>query len=152
MKAITDILNVSRSNLYEKRLQTIRTGFYRKSDDGYYLQLIWEITDERPTYGYRRVTAVLNRRLRQAGQPVVNHKRVYRIMKIHKLLLQRHTARAVRAHDGTVMTLCSNTRWCSDCFEIPCWNGERVRVAFSMDCCDREVREHQIFCVNELSS
>ena len=139
MKAITDILNVSRSNLYEKKLQTVRTGFYRKNDDGYYLQLIREITDERPTYGYRRVTAVLNRRLKQAGQPVVNHKRVYRIMKIHNLLLQRHTGRAVRVHDGKVITLGSNTRWCSDSFEIPCWNGERVRVAFSMDCCDREV-------------
>ena len=27
----------------------------------------------------------------------------------------------------------------SDVFEIGCWNGERVRVAFSMDCADREV-------------
>jgi transposase InsO family protein len=29
-------------------------------------------------------------------------------------------------------------RWCSDGFEIPCWNGEIVRVAFTMDTCDRE--------------
>ena len=33
----------------------------------------------------------------------------------------------------------SNERWCSDCFEIKCWNDERVHVAFSLDCCDREV-------------
>jgi putative transposase len=25
-----------------------------------------------------------------------------------------------------------------DSFEIRCWNGERVQVAFSLDCCDRE--------------
>jgi putative transposase len=33
----------------------------------------------------------------------------------------------------------SNTRWCSDGFEIGCDNSERVRVAFALDCCDREV-------------
>jgi len=32
----------------------------------------------------------------------------------------------------------SNVRYCSDIFEIPCWNGDRVRVAFSKDCHDRE--------------
>jgi len=30
------------------------------------------------------------------------------------------------------------TRWCSDGFEIGCDNGERVRIAFTLDCCDRE--------------
>ena len=29
-------------------------------------------------------------------------------------------------------------RWCSDAFEIGCDNGERVRIAFTLDCCDRE--------------
>lgn len=32
----------------------------------------------------------------------------------------------------------SNTRWCSDGFEIKCFNDERVYVAFTLDCCDRE--------------
>jgi len=31
-----------------------------------------------------------------------------------------------------------NRRWCSDGFEIGCNDGERVRVAFALDCCDRE--------------
>jgi len=30
-------------------------------------------------------------------------------------------------------------RWCSDAFEIRCWSGERVNVAFALDCCDREI-------------
>lgn len=139
MKLITDTLEVSRSNQYEKMAQPGRKRFYRKSDDEHYRKLIREITDERPTYGYRRVAAILNRTLQQAGQQTVNHKRVYRIMKIHNLLLQRYTGRPVRVHDGTVMTIRSNMRWCSDAFEIACWNGECLRVAFSMDCCDREV-------------
>ena len=29
----------------------------------------------------------------------------------------------------------SNIRWCSDGFEIGCDNGEKVRVAFALDCC-----------------
>ena len=36
------------------------------------------------------------------------------------------------------MTLQSNVRWCSDCFEIICFNGEKVYVSFVLDCCDRE--------------
>ena len=31
-----------------------------------------------------------------------------------------------------------NTRWCSDGLEIGCDNGEKVRVAFALDCCDWE--------------
>lgn len=27
----------------------------------------------------------------------------------------------------------SNLRWCSDCLEFTCWNGEVVRLAFIID-------------------
>ena len=37
------------------------------------------------------------------------------------------------------ITLKSDTRWCSDCFEIKCFNGEKIYVGFSLDCCDREI-------------
>ncbi len=43
-----------------------------------------------------------------------------------------------RPHDGKVITPRSDMRWCSDSLEIRCWSGERVHVAFSLDCCDRE--------------
>ncbi|WP_426954245.1 DDE-type integrase/transposase/recombinase [Muricoccus radiodurans] len=33
----------------------------------------------------------------------------------------------------------SNLRWSSDGLEIPCWNGEVVRLAFAIDTHDREV-------------
>ena len=32
----------------------------------------------------------------------------------------------------------SNQRWCSDGVEFRCDNGERLRVTFALDCCDRE--------------
>jgi putative transposase len=141
VKRIAETMGVSRTHQYEKRLNSRQGGkrFYHKPEDEHYLALIRKIMDERATYGYRRVTALLNRQL---GNAPVNHKRVYRIMKKHNLLLQRHTGRPVRTHEGTVQMIRSNLRWCSDAFEIACWNGERVRVAFSMDCCDREIMSY----------
>ena len=59
-------------------------------------------------------------------------------MKKHGLLLERHTGRRrLREHDGQVATIRSNVRWCSDGLEFTCWNGEVVRVAFALDCHDR---------------
>jgi putative transposase len=72
----------------------------------------------------------------------VNAKRVYRLMKAEGWLLARHTGKSTRTHDGVIITLRSNLRWCSDAFELRCWNGERVQVAFSLDCCDREVMSY----------
>ena len=95
------------------------------------------------TYGYRRIGALLNRRLEGMGRSAVNHKRVYRIMHQNGLLLTRHTGKQLKLpHEGKVVTLRSNLRWCSDGFEIACWNGQVVRVAFALDCCDREVISH----------
>jgi transposase InsO family protein len=56
------------------------------------------------------------------------------------LLLAPHTGRGRRRrHEGEVATPASNQRWAADVFEIPCWNGEAVRVAFAIDTHDREV-------------
>jgi transposase InsO family protein len=107
-------------------------------DDAALLERIRAIVKERPSYGYRFVTAMLNP---EGTKPEdrVNHKRTYRVMREHGLLLARHTGRPTLRHDGKVTTLKSNLRWCSDAFEIRCWNGEKVQVVFSLDCCDREV-------------
>jgi putative transposase len=60
-------------------------------------------------------------------------------MKAHGMLLRRHAGGAdPRRHDGKIAVAHSNLRWCSDGFELACDNGEKVRVAFALDCCDRE--------------
>lgn len=107
-----------------------------KRDDEALLRRIRAIVSDRPTYGYRRVTALLNRK-----EPAkrVNHKRVYRLMRQHNLLLAQHGTKPERAHAGQVVTLKSDLRWCSDMFELRCWSGEKVYVGFSLDCCDREI-------------
>jgi hypothetical protein len=66
-----------------------------------------------------RVTALVNRLLAAEGKATANHKRVFRIMKRQGLLLQRHSGRRMgRLHDGKVVVMRSNLRWCSDVFEI----------------------------------
>jgi putative transposase len=101
--------------------------------------MIKTIIAKRPTYGYRRVTAILNRLLRESGRPNVNHKRIYRIMKQYELMFEPAPQKPVRTHDGKVIVAESDSRYCSDTFEIWCWDNRVVRVAFVLDCCDREV-------------
>ena len=43
-----------------------------------------------------------------------------------------------RMHDGRIAVEESNIRWCSDGFEITCLSKEKVRLAFALDCHDRE--------------
>lgn len=134
------MLYVSRSNLYD-RLQDKRqhrSARYSKDDDARLLPLIRQICSERATNGYRRVTAHLNRALKEQNWRV-NPKRIYRIMQANNLLLAKSGhKKSERCHTGNVVTLKPDTRWCSDGFEIRCWNGDVVRVVFSLDCCDRE--------------
>src|SRR5947199_6106088 len=60
-------------------------------------------------------------------------------MKAHALLLERHIASGEqRRHNGRIAVDRPDRRWCSDGFEIGCDNGEKVRIAFTLDCCDRE--------------
>jgi len=142
VKAVAETIGVARSNLVDQLRRPDRPGRspYRRADDEALTAEIRAITDARPTYGYRRVTALLNRARRSSGEPPFNHKRIFRLMRQASLLLQPHTGRrAIRAHVGIVIAPSSNLRWASDGFEIPCWNGEVVRVAFAIDTHDREV-------------
>ena len=141
MTRVAEALGVSRSTLHDRVCGNRRPrGAYVKAGDTDLLPLIRTIVAERPTYGYRRVTALVNRELSQRGRPPANHKRVYRIMKYQALLLERHSGhRPGRVHDGTVMVMRSDLRWCSDTLEFPCWNREIVRLGFVIDAFDREV-------------
>ena len=69
------------------------------------------IADARPTYGYRRITALLNRVRRKAGMPQINHKHVFRLMRLSSMLLQPHTGRClIRLNEGSVIGPASNQR------------------------------------------
>ena len=141
MKTVAETLGVARSSLV-KRLAGAATArrTYAKSGDAALLARVRSLVDRRPSYGYRRITALVNRELASEGEPPANHKRIYRVMKAHGLLLTRHAGRRPgRLHDGKVVVIRSNLRWCSDALEFTCWNGEIVRVAFIIDAHDREI-------------
>ena len=141
MKAVARALVVSRSNLIERLSGDMRArGRYCKAEDADITAQVRRIVDQRPTYGYRRITGVLNKQRTLAGLAPVNHKRAYRIMAMQGRLLERWTANQPgRVHDGKVIVMRSNLRWCSDAFEITCWNMEVVRVVFLIDAFDREI-------------
>lgn len=143
MKPLAKVLGIARSNLIEqiKPVTRKRPAGGSRPDDAWLLPLIRAIVAERASYGYRRVTALLNRQLEAQGRARVNHKRIYRIMRLEHLLLPRYSGRRERTHDGVVITLNSNLRWCSDVFTIRCWDGAAVQVLFSLDCCDREAMQ-----------
>ncbi len=140
MSAVANALGVSRQHLSSARRKApARRRGRPPLPEEELVARIQALIAELPTYGYRRIHALLRRQARNGGPSAPNAKRVYRVMKVHGLLLQRHSGKADdRRHDGRVAVDTRNTRWCSDGFEIGCDNGEKVRVAFSLDCCDRE--------------
>ena len=112
--------------------------YYQKAEDEIILEEIKCIIAIRATYGYRRVTAMVNRLRIAKGKDKINRKRVQRIMQMTGLSLPQIMPEQKRPHTGVIMTLFPNLRWCSDGLEIRCFNGEKVFVAFALDCCDRE--------------
>lgn len=140
---VSRCLRVSRAQLHVilRRTDDWKDGRRsRHTDDTDVLRRIHHVIGELPTYGYRRVWALLRRQTELDGMPAINAKRVYRIMRQNVLLLERKPAvpPSKRAHTGRVAVKESNQRWCSDGFEFRCDNGEKLRVTFALDCCDRE--------------
>ncbi|MGT7082035.1 IS3 family transposase [Escherichia coli] len=140
---VSRCLRVSRAQLHVilRRADDWKDGRRsRHTDDTDVLRRIHHVIGELPTYGYRRIWALLRRQTELDGMPAINAKRIYRIMRQNALLLERKTAvpPSKRAHTGRVAVKESNQRWCSDGFEFRCDNGEKLRVTFALDCCDRE--------------
>ncbi len=143
MKAVADVVGVARSSLCEQMRNRPRQRVGRPPAPAEALVAeIKVVIADLPTYGYRRVHAILRRKALAEGRQPPNHKRVYRVMKEHGLLLQRHAGGVEQRHDGKIAVAQSDRRWCSDGFEIGCDNGDRVRVAFALDCCDREAMSY----------
>ncbi len=133
MAAVCRTLQVSRSTAYRSTQE--RRRFYRRAEDAAVLEEIRTITRRKDSYGYRRVTARVNRLFKRR----YNEKRIRRVMRMHDLQIPPKVRRRTgRAHTGRIATEQSNVRWSSDVLEIACWNGEIVQVGFALDCCDRE--------------
>ena len=142
--AVCQALGLARSNVHaltSRPASWIDGRTERTPCDEQLLADIREQITELPSYGYRRACALVNRKRAIDGAPRVNPKRVYRVMAGNALLLPKAPRRtqSSRAHTGTVSVPASDTRWCSDGFEIKCDSGQTVTATFAKDCCDREI-------------
>lgn len=104
---VSRCLRVSRAQLHVilRRADDWKDGRRsRHTDDTDVLRRIHHVIGELPTYGYRRVWALLRRQTELDGMPAINAKRIYRIMRQNALLLERKTAvpPSKRAHTGRV--------------------------------------------------
>ena len=75
--------------------------------------------------------------------PVVNVKRVYRVMRDNNLLLERWIKQpgVPSRHESRIAVKTSDTRWCSDGCEFRCEDGAKLSVIFAPECCDREAND-----------
>ena len=90
MKTVAEVIGVSRSNLADCLQERCKKRIGRPPlPDDELVSKIKAVVAELPTYGYRRVHAVLKRQALAAGLKPPNHKRVYRVMKVRGLLLDR---------------------------------------------------------------
>ncbi|OWT57678.1 IS3 family transposase [Candidimonas nitroreducens] len=143
VKRVCEVLGVARSNMAVRlaRSQDWRDGrkAYTPQDSGL-VEEIQRHIGQLPSYGYRRVWALVSRDWMWHDEPPFNVKRVYRVMRDHGLLLsrRRQPQMPARRHDGQVAVRRSNQRWCADGFEFRCDDGSPLRVTFALDCCDRE--------------
>ena len=107
MTTVASTLGVARSNIVERRDgHRPKRGPQTREGDVELAADIRRLVDKRPTYGYRRIAALLKRERRSPGKAPVNAKRVFRLMTKHGLMLERHTGRRrPREHDGQVATI-----------------------------------------------
>ena len=80
MKTISQTLGVARSNVIERRDgRRPRRGPQERRGDIELAGAIRRFVDARPTYGYRRIAALIKRERRSDGLAPVNAKRIYRL-------------------------------------------------------------------------
>lgn len=95
-----------------------------------------ELIHAHPTFGYRRVWAML--RFRQGVR--VNRKAVYRVLKQKRWFVhQRIWTPRPRVQGRISVAARSNERWATDITHVPCGRDGWGHLAVVIDCHDREV-------------
>jgi len=130
-------LGVAKSSVYyQAKVYGQRQKSVRKNLPQEVKEAIVEIAGKKATYGTPRVKAVLERDYAMTASKYM----VHRYMKEEGLLITRSRTRgSSRPHTGKIAVEQSNTRWASVITSIKCWNGQKIRLAFIIDCCDRSI-------------
>jgi transposase len=131
-ETVADTLNVARSNLLDqlRRPERPRRGPYHGAEDQAVLAEIRAITDARPTYGYRRVTALLNRGRRSFCELPLNHKRIFRLMRLASLLLQPQRCPCMVEATRTGLTLSKATQAGGQCNKVAAQSMSYVSMSY----------------------
>lgn len=127
-------LGVSRSWLYYKPRHPSRSRRPRRPELGEQIRSVLATCP--PTYGYRKVHALLQWRGVRCTLRTVHRW----LKKLSWLSSARcMNKRPGRLHEGQVAVPASNSRWASDITIIQAWNREKIRLAVILDCGDRMV-------------
>jgi putative transposase len=131
------VLGIAKSTVYYKsKAYPKRKPMQRKQICKEAKSAIRSITGMKSTYGTPRVKAILKRDY----QINLSKYMVHRFMKEEDLLITRNRTRgSSRPHTGKIAVEKPNTRWASDITSIKCWNGQKLRFTYILDCCDRSI-------------
>jgi putative transposase len=137
IRHICRVLEVSRSSLYPS--STLQhgapAGHQSELDDPIVLR-IQQLIQLHPTYGYRRIWALL----RFGDGLLINRKRVYRLMRQKRWLVrQRQVTPKPRVQRSRSRTQRRNERWAMDVTHIACGRDGWAHLTAVIDCYDREI-------------
>jgi putative transposase len=126
------VLQVSRSTLSASSRRQSKSRGNSEELENKLLVLI----QEHPTYGYRRLWALLRHRL----EIRVNRKKIYRILKAKRWLVhQRAVTPRPRVKASASRTTKSDRRWAMDMTHVDCGRDGWAHLVGVIDCHDREL-------------
>lgn len=126
------VLAVGRASLHRSP-----TGRRRPvAGDPPWVEPLWQLIQQHPTFGYRHLWAVLRRQMPHR----VNKKAVYQVLRQKRWLVhQRSCTPRPRGRGRVSQASRSNERWAMDVTHIPCGRDGGAHLATVIDCHDREI-------------
>lgn len=135
-RRIARVLEIDRARLSEARLTDDAKGCADRVIDEGLAERIRALIQEHPTFGYRRIWALLYFR----DGVKVNRKKVQRIMQLKRWqCTQRQTTPRPRVRQSRSQATRSNERWAMDVTHIDCGADGWGHLTVVIDCYDREV-------------
>jgi putative transposase len=131
LRRVCAVLEVSRSVMHEPSVPCRGVIL-----DELLVERVRRVIDEHPTFGYRRIWAIL-----RFGQGlVVNRKAVYRILRVKGWFVTQRTQRPKpRVRGRRSHAVRSDARWAMDVTHIACGVDGWGHLAAVIDCHDREI-------------
>jgi len=140
LRRICRVLDVTRSTRYgteaEEAPADETEAASQPSQDEVLIARIKLLIEEFPTYGYRRICALLRTR----DKLTINRKKVYRLMREqHWMIRDRETSPKPRVQTSRSRTERSNERWAMDISHVYCGTDGWGHLVAVIDCHDREI-------------